>query len=326
VKRRTFIVGLGSAAALPVVARAQQPTIPVVGFLGSKWAEVWAGRLRAFRQGLGEIGYVEGKNLAIEYRWAESQNGRLPSLAADLVRRQVSVITAPGSTPAALAAKASTTTIPIVFAIASDAVGIGLVASLSRPGGNLTGVTTLGVEVGPKRLELMRELVPKVTVVALLVNPTNPVAETVLKDLQAAARILGLQLEVLHASAEYDFEAVFATVVRLRAGGLVIGADPLFSSRSEQLATLALRYAVPTIYQFREFTAAGGLISYGGSDTDQFYVAGIYTGRVLKGEKPADLPVRQSTRIELIINLKTAKTLGLTIPETLLATADEVIQ
>jgi putative ABC transport system substrate-binding protein len=325
VKRRTFITGLGSVAAWPVLARAQQPTIPVVGFLGSEWAEVWAGRLRAFRQGLGEIGYVEGKNLAIEYRWAESQNGRLPSLAADLVRRQVSVITAPGSTPAALAAKASTTTIPIVFAIASDAVGIGLVASLSRPGGNLTGVTTLGVEVGPKRLELMRELVPKATVVALLVNPTNPVAETVFKDLQAAARILG-QLEVLHASAEYDFEAVFATVVRLRAGGLVIGADPLFSSRSEQLATLALRYAVPTIYQFREFTAAGGLISYGGSDTDQFYVAGLYTGRVLKGEKPADLPVRQSTRIELVINLKTAKALGLTVPETLLATADEVIQ
>jgi putative tryptophan/tyrosine transport system substrate-binding protein len=325
-RRREFIAGLGSVAAWPIVVQAQQPAIPVVGFLGSEWADAWAGRLRAFRQGLGEIGYVEGKNLAIEYRWAESQNGRLPSLAADLVRRQVSVITAPGSTPAALAAKASTTTIPIVFGIASDAVGIGLVASLSRPGGNLTGVTTLGIEVGPKRLELMRELVPKATVVALLVNPTNPVAETLSGDLQAAARILGLQLEVLHASAEHDFEAVFAAVVRLRAGGLVIGADPLFSSRSRQLATLALRYAVPTIYQFREFTAAGGLISYGGSDTDQFHVAGIYTGRILKGEKPADLPVQQITKIEPVINITTAKALGLTIPETLLATADEVIQ
>ena len=326
--RREFITLLGGAAAgWPLAGRAQQPAMPVIGFLGSASPERWASRMRAFHQGLNETGYVEGRNVAIEYRWAEGQNERLPTLAADLVARQVTVMVAPGSTPAALAAKAATTTIPIVFEVASDPVAIGLVSSLARPGGNITGVTSLNAEVQPKRLELLHELVPTATVVVLLVNPTNPnLAEFTTKNLHEAARSLGLELHILHASADRDFDAVFATLLQLRAGALVIGADPLFTSRLEQLAALTVRHAVPAVYQFREFTAAGGLMSYGGSLTDTFRAAGVYTGRVLRGDKPADLPVQQTTKVELFLNLRTAKMLGLEVPRTLVARADEVIE
>jgi putative ABC transport system substrate-binding protein len=326
-KRREFIALLGGAAtaAWPLAARAQQPAMPVIGFLGSASPRLFAGRLRAFHQGLSETGYVEGHNTAIEYRWAEGQNDRLPALATDLVRHRVAVIFSNGL--GAVAAKAATTTIPIVFYTASDAVEAGLVASLSRPGGNLTGATSLNAEIGPKRLELLRELVPMATTIALLVNPTNPTnADTLIRELQAAARPLGLQLPVLHASTERDFDTAFATLLQLRAGALVIGSDAFFSTRSEQLAVLALRHAVPAIYQYREFTAAGGLVSYGGSLTDAYRLAGVYTGRILKGEKPSDLPVQQTTRVELILNLKTAKALGLTVSLPLLARADEVIE
>jgi putative ABC transport system substrate-binding protein len=279
----------------------------------------------AFRQGLKETGYVEGQNVAIEFRWAEGQYDRVPAMAAELVRRQVAVIVA--NTPGNLAAKAATTTIPIVFTVANDPVQIGLVASLARPGGNVTGATQLGVEVAPKQLQLAHELVPTATIIAVLVNPTNPNAETLLGNLQAAARILGVQLHFLHASTERDFDRVFATWPQLGAGVLVIsGTDPFLSSRSEQLAALALRHAVPATSFIRDFVAAGGLMSYGGSNPDMYRIAGVYTGRILKGENPGDLPVQQATKVELIINLKTAKALGLTIPETLLATADEVIQ
>jgi ABC-type uncharacterized transport system substrate-binding protein len=326
--RREFISLVGGAAvAWPPAARAQQSTMPVIGFLGSASSDLWASRLHTFHQGLSEAGYVEGRNVAVEYRWAHNHNDRLPALAADLVRRQVTVIAAPGSTPAALAAQGATATLPVVFFTASDPVAVGLVPNLARPGGNITGAITLGLEVGPKRLELLHELVPAATTMALLVNPASPaLSEVTKRDLQAAARAVGLNIHVLHASNEHDFDTVFATVTRLRAGGLVIGPDALFSSRSEPLAALSLRHAVPAIYQFREFAAAGGLMSYGGSFTDGFRLVGAYTGRILKGEKPADLPVQQSTKVELIINLKTANALGLTVPPTLLARADEVIE
>jgi len=326
-KRRQFITLIGSAAAAwPLAARAQQPTVPVVGFLNGGTAEGYAPMVAAFRQGLNEAGYVEGRNVAIEYRWARGQYDRLPSLAADLVQQKVTVIAAT-STPAALAAKATTSTVPIVLTTGGDPIKLGLVASLRRPGGNVTGSTQLSVEVGPKRLELARELFPGATTFALLVNPANPLAATVSKDLEAAADTLGMRLHVLHASTEADFEAAFATAAQLRAAALVIGTtDPMFGSHAAQLGALALRHSVPAIYFRREFAAAGGLMSYGASITETYRLAGLYAGRILKGEKPADLPVVQSTKVELILNLKTAKTLGITVPLPLSGRADEIIE
>ena len=324
-RRRTFISLLGAAViAWPLAARAQQGPMPVIGFLSSASAARYQALVTAFRQGLSESGYVEGRNVAIEYRWAENQYDRLPALAAELVARQVDVIAANG--PAALPAKAATTTIPIVFAAGFDPVDLGLVSSLHRPGGNVTGTSMLNVEVVPKRLQLLNELVPAATVMALLVNPSNPNAANQSRDLQAAARTLGLQLQILHASSDRDFDTVFAKLNELRAGGLVIGADAFFNTRSAQLAALALRHAMPAAYQYREFTAAGGLMSYAGSITDSYRQAGIYTGRILKGEKPADLPVQRSTKLELFLNLTTAKALGLTVPLPLIGRADEVIE
>jgi putative ABC transport system substrate-binding protein len=300
--------------------------MPVVGFLDGGSAAERADVLAAFREGLAEAGFVEGQNVTLEFRWEENQYDQLPVLAADLVRRRVNVIVATGG-PAALAAKPATETIPIVFRIAADPIAAGLVTSLSRSGSNVTGVTTLNLEVGPKRLEFLHQLVPTATIMAALINPTNPSnAETQSRDLQATARLLGLQLHLLHARSDADIDAAFATLPGLRAGGLVIGTDAFFSGRNDKLAELALRYGIPTIYQWREFVAAGGLMSYGGSFADSYHVAGVYTARILKGEKPADLPVQQATKFELFINLKSATALGLKIPEKLLATADEVIE
>jgi ABC-type uncharacterized transport system substrate-binding protein len=325
-KRREFIAVLGStAAAWPLAARAQQPAMPVIGFANAGSAKGYQRPLSAFLSGLGEAGYVEGRNVAIEYRWAEGQYDRLPAFAADFVRRKVDVIAAT-TTPAALAAKAATTTIPIVFTTAADPVQLGLVASLGRPDGNVTGATQLNVEVAPKRLELLREVFPAATSFAVLVNPSNPFAETVSRSLQAAAGVLGLKLHILHAGSERDFAAVFAAVLQLQASALVIGPDNVFNSRAGELAALAMRHRVPAIYQYTEFTAAGGLMSYGGRIVDSYLRAGNYTGRILKGDKPALLPVQQSTKVELIINLKTAKALGITFPLSLLARADEVIE
>jgi len=327
-RRRAFMAVLGGVAAWPLVPRAQPASaMPLVGFLSSASPDLYAGILRAFREGLSETGHVEGHNVAVEYRWAHGQNDQLPALAADLVRREVSVIAAPGSTPAALAAKAATATIPIVFQVGVDPIAAGLVARLDRPGGNVTGITNLNTELGLKRLEALRELVPTMKVLGLLVNPTSLfITESVSRDLRSAARTLGLELHILHASTERDFDTVFATLDGLRVGGLVIAPDVLFISRSEQLAALTVRHAVPAIAQYRDFVAAGGLMSYGGSFTEAAREVGIYTGRIIRGEKPAALPVRQLTKVALIINLKTVQALGLTIPPSLLARADEVIE
>jgi putative tryptophan/tyrosine transport system substrate-binding protein len=326
-RRREFVTLFGSVAATwPLTARAQQRAMPVIGYLGAESPTAFASRVRAFRQGLGETGYAEGRNVAIEFRWAESQHSRLSALAADLVGRQVAVIVAPGGAPAALAAKSVTTTIPIVFEMGADPIAIGLVGSLNRPGGNLTGVSSLNVEVTPKRLEILHEAVPTAGVVAVLVNPTSPTADSQLRNLQPAAKALGLQFHVLHASTERDFDTVFATLLQLRAGGLVVASDTFFATHGEQLAALTIRHAVPAIHQSRDFTIAGGLMSYGGSFVESHRQAGVYTGRILKGDKPAELPVQQVTKVELFINLKAAKTLGVTFPLSLLGRADQVIE
>ena len=326
-KRRKFIMLLGGAAAWPLAAaRAQQQ---LVGFLNAASPDLFGHVVSAFRVGLNEAGYVEGRNLTIEYRWADSQYDRLPDLAADLVNRRVSVIATGSNINAARAAKAATTTIPIVFLTGADPVKEGLVASLSRPGGNLTGVTTLNVEITPKRVEVLRELIPRTTTMALLFNPINDpaVMETNLRQAKAAAHTLGVQMfHVLQASTERDLDGAFSKLADLGAGGLVINADTFFSGNSAELAALSLRDAVPTISPYREFVRAGGLMSYGVSITDLYRLVGVYTGRILKGEKPTNLPVQQATRMELVINLKTAKALGLEVPPALLARADEVIE
>jgi putative ABC transport system substrate-binding protein len=323
-RRRNFLGVLVGAAAWPLAARAQQSAMPVIGCLVTSSRLQFASRLDAFHRGLSEIGYVDGRNVTIEYRWAEGQYDRLPALAADLVREKVDVIFANG--PAAPVAKAATPTIPIIFVLGSDPVAVGLVASLNRPGGNLTGATTLNVRIGPKRLELLYELVPTATVIGLLVNPTNSIGVTEPKDVETAARALGLDLHILQASTDQELESAFATLVQLRANGLVIATDAFFISQSEKLAALASRHAMPTIFQDREFAMAGGLMSYGGDLEEEAHLAGVYTGRVLKGEKPANLPVYQATKVELIINLKTAKALGINVPNTLIGRADEVIE
>jgi len=327
-KRREFITLVGGAAAAwPLATRAQQPPMPVIGYLGAESPNAFASRLRAFRQGLGEVGYAEGRNVAIEFRWAEGQHNRLSALAAELVDLQVAAIVAPGGAPAALAAKSATTTIPIVFEMGADPIAMGLVGSLNRPGGNLTGVTSLNVEVTPKRLEILHELDPTVGVVAVLINPTSPTATSQKKDIEAAARALGVQLHVLQASTLREFEPAFASLLQLGARGLVVASDTFFAIRSsEPLAALTLRHAIPAIAQSRDFTIAGGLMSYGGNFMESHRQAGICTGRIIKGEKPADLPVQQVTKFELLINLKTAKALGVSFPVSLLARADEVIE
>jgi len=325
-RRREFIAGLGSAAAWPLAARSQQSAMPVIGFLFSASPDAFATRVRAFRQGLDEAGFVEGRNVAIEFRFAEFQNDRLPALAADLVRRQVAVIAGLNSTEAARVAKAATTTIPLVFAIGGDPVKNGLVASLNRPGGNVTGVSFLTNALGPKRLGLLRDLLPRAGLIAALVNPTNPNAEFDAKDLLAAAQSMGMMIDVFEAKSERDIDAFFAALMQRRASAFLTTSDPLFVSRRQQFAVLAAFHKIPAMYSERDYTNAGGLMSYAPDINDSFRQAGIYTGRILKGEKPADLPVMQPTKFDLVINLTTAKALGLTIPETLLATADKVIE
>lgn len=325
-RRRDFVkvVG-GGAAAFPFAAQAQKPAIPVVGYLSANTSSGDARPVKAFVKGLDETGYEDGKTVKIEYRWADGRYDRLPSMAADLVRGRVAVIAALG-TPAVRAAKAATATIPIAFSTIADPVQIGFVASLNRPGGNLTGVTLLAVEVGPKLLEMLREVVPSATVIALLVNPTNPNSETQSKSTQEAARRLGLELYVLHASVERDFDTVFAKLHELKASALIIGQDVYFNAESARLAAMTVRHAIPAIYALPEFAAAGGLFSYGASRSDAWRQVGIYVGRILKGEKPAELPIVQPTKFELTINLKTARALGLAVPTSLLASADEVIE
>jgi putative ABC transport system substrate-binding protein len=327
-RRREFVIRLAVAGALlPLAARAQQARTPVIGFLSSASPDKYTIRLDAFRQGLKEVGYVEGQNVTVEYRWTEGQNQRLATLGAELVQRQVNVIVAAGGTPSALAAKAATATVPIVFQVGTDPVAIGLVASLNRPGGNVTGVTTLNVGLGPKWLELLHQILPAATNIAVLVNPSSPaIAQAFLQALRPAANTFRQQLHILEASTERDVDEAFATLSQVRADALVITPDTFFSSRAEQLGTLGVRYTVPTVFEFKPFTAAGGLLSYGGSETDNYRLVGNYTGKILKGEKPADLPVQQATKVELIINLKTAKKLGITVPQSVQSRADEVIE
>jgi putative tryptophan/tyrosine transport system substrate-binding protein len=326
-RRREFIALVGGAAATwPLMARAQQAVMPVVGFLDTRSPDGMTDRLRAFREGLKDSGFVERESVAIEYRWAENRLDRLPELAAELVRRQVAVIAAPSSYPA-FAAKAATTTTAIVFLVGEDPVQSGLVASLARPGGNLTGINIFSGELTAKRLELLRELVPAATRVAVLVNPANAVnAESIVRDVEPAARAMGLQIQVLNASTSREIDAAFATIVRERPDALFVGNDALFSARRVQLVLLAGRHGVPAIYWDREFAEAGGLMTYGSNIVDVYRQLGVYAGRILKGAKPADLPVVQSSKFELVINAQTARMLGLTVPATLLSTADEVIE
>lgn len=324
-KRRDFITVLGGMVGWALAARAQKSAMPVIGFLSSASPAEWTSFVAAFHQGLNNAGYIEGTNLGIEFRWAEGHYDRLPALAADLVRRQVSVLVASGST-GALAAKAATSAIPIVYTGVADPVGMGLVASLGRPGGNVTGISLLGVELEAKRVELLHEVVPKATAIALLVNPDDPFAESKVRQAHAATRSLGQQLHVLRARTEQGIDAAFATLVHLRAGALVVGTDVFFGNRREQLVGLTARYAMPTVFHLREFATAGGLMSYGPSLFETYRQAGIYTGKILNGAKPADLPVLRPTKVDLVINLKTAKSLGLTIPQFLLQRADELIQ
>jgi ABC-type uncharacterized transport system substrate-binding protein len=327
--RRNFITLLGGAAAAwPLAARAQQPaTMPVIGFLHSASAAAYAAPLAAFRKALSEAGYVEGQNVAIEYRWANNENDRLPELAADLVRRQVALIVAAGSTPSALAAKAATSTIPIVLVFGADPVRLGLVASLNRPGGNVTGISSINRELSSKRLGLLHELLPRAARFGVLVNPDNPsITESFVTELQTAASAIGRQIEVVTASTNGDIDTAFATLVKKRADALLISPDALFVTRRVQLITLAVRHALPALYHRRELAEAGGLMSYGSDLPDQYRQTGVYVGRILKGEKPAEMPVQLPTRFEFVINLQTAKTLGIEIPATLLALADEVIE
>ncbi len=324
-KRREFITLLGGAAGWPLAARAQQPSMPLIGFLNGASPDGYAPYVAAFRQGLKEAGYVEGQNATIEYRWAEGQYDRLPALAADLVRRQVTVIAATSS-PAARAAKAATSTVPIVFTTADDPIRLGLVVSLNRPGGNATGVSSLLVDLGSKQLGLLRELAPGTTAIAVLVNPNFPGTERQLRDVEVAARVLGLQLIVLRASTEREMETAFANVARQGGVALLVGVDPFFLERRDHVVALAARHALPAIYPVREFAVAGGLMSYGSDFADSYRQAGIYTGRIVRGEKPADLPVQRSTKFEFVINFKTAKALGLAVPNSMQLLADEVIE
>ena len=325
-RRRAFIAALGGAAAWPLAARAQQPAMPIVGFLDSRSPEALVDRLRAFRQGLKDTGYVEGENVTIIYRWADNQPDRLPVLAAELVHRPVAVIASSGGLTPVLAAKATTTTIPIAFLSADDPVRRGLVASLARPGGNLTGINFLNNELGTKQLELLRELVPTTARVALLLNPANPTGAEVTNDVESAARALGVQIQVVHASTSREIDAAFASFVRERPDALFVISDPFFNARRVQLALLAGRHGVPAIYSGREYAEAGGLISYGSDIADAYRQLGVYAGRILKGAKPADMPVVQSTKFELVINAQTARMLDLAVSPSLLARADEVIE
>ena len=325
-KRREFITLMSSATAWPLAVRAQQPAMPVIGFLHSGSPGPYVHMVAAFRRGLSEMGFAEGRNIAIEFRWAEGHNDQLPAFADELVRRRVTVMAAVGGNLSALAAKAASSTIPIVFNTGSDPVKSGLVASFNRPGGNVTGVSFFGVTLGQKRLEFIRELLPKVSLVGILVNPSFPDNEIELQDVQLAARTIGLELRVLTSSNERDIDVAFSTLAQHQVGALVVGSDPFFNSRRDQLVTLAARHAIPAVYQIREFVEAGGLMSYGNSFIDLYRQVGVYVGRILKGEKPADLPVVRPTKFELVINGRTAKALGLSIPNTLLISADEVIE